>query len=81
MKPLFSFSRDFKKQYHSRDKRTRDDIDCRLSEVADLVTYARKKEIPFAKVKMSLRIRVSGESLSVVVLSEPKPKVIVRRIE
>ena len=81
MKAPFSFSRDFKKQYHSRDKKTRSDIDQRLAEMADLVAYANKKKIPLKKAKMSLRLRASSESLSIVIISGQAPKVIARRVE
>lgn len=81
MKAHFSFSHDFKKQYHSRDKKTRNEIDRCLADVDGLIAYARKKEIPLKKAKLSLPIRTSGESLSFVIFLVPTLKAIVRRLE
>ena len=81
MKAHFSFSRDFKKQYHSRDKKTRNEIDRHLGEVDDLIAYALKKNMLLKKAKMGLHIRASNELLSCVIVFTPVPKVIVRRVE
>ena len=59
----------------------RDEIDRRLAEVDGLIAYARKKEVPLKKAKMSLPVHASGESLSIVVLLAPELKAIVRRLE
>ena len=80
MNPHFSFSRDFKKQYNSRDKKTRDKVDARLKDLSGLYVYIHKKSIPFEKIKMVLPLS-STESLSVVMMASQAPKVIVRRIE
>ena len=81
MKPPFSFSRDFKKQYHSRDKKTRDEVDAILKGLVDLYEYTRKKDVRFQKIKLSMPLRTSGELLGVVMIALPTPKIIIRRIE
>ena len=80
MKPHFSFSRDFKKQYHSRDKKTRSEVDARLKDLSGLYEYIQKKNVRFEKIKMTLPLP-PPESLSVVIVATQTPKVIVRRIE
>ncbi len=70
---------DFKKQYTNRDKRVRNEIDDIVRGLTEIVRHVIKKELPFKKMKITLRIKSSKEVLSVIVM--PVPRIIIRRIE
>ncbi len=78
-KNLISFSTDFKKQYPNRPKPVRNDIDNIIKELTKVVQYILKNNLPFRKMKMSIRIEYSNEALSVIIL--PVPRIIIKRIE
>ena len=76
---LISFSLDFKKQYTNRPKPVRNEIDTIVRDLTETVRYIGKRELPFRKIKITLRIAISKESLSVLIT--PIPRIIIRRIE
>ena len=78
-KILISFSCDFRIQYHQRDKPVRDEIDRILKELAKIVQYIIKQELPIRKMRYILKIKQSNEALSVIIL--PIPRIIIKRIE
>ena len=78
-KKLISFSIDFKKQYPNQTKPVRDEIDKIIKDLTEVVQYILKNELPFRKMKITLRIKPSNEALSVIIL--PVPRIIIKRIE
>lgn len=76
---FISFSLDFKKQYTNRDKKVRNEIDDIVRDLTEIVRHVMKKDLPFKKMKITLRINSSKEVLSVIVM--PIPRIIIRRIE
>ena len=75
--PSISFSSDFKRQYHNRQKLERDEIDNLLKKLSECVKYIAKNDLPFRRIKF--KVRAGSEILDILVVYPPR--IIVKRLE